>query len=104
MAANDFPHETCCGPLFREEVTSPAEEQDVVDDDAAIAKFGGVTDVIIWLDFFGVEDDDGTENAAEIPMTDDTADAATTAVAADRGLRDGCRETIMIIVILFCGI
>eukprot|EP00984_Skeletonema_dohrnii_P000818 scaffold248_cov127-Skeletonema_dohrnii-CCMP3373.AAC.3 len=38
---------------------------------------------------------DGTENAAEMPMTDDTADAATTAVAADRGRRD-CRETIFI--------
>eukprot|EP00985_Skeletonema_marinoi_P015454 scaffold7988_cov117-Skeletonema_marinoi.AAC.2 len=36
---------------------------------------------------------DGTENAADMPMTDDTADAATTAVAADRGRRD-CRETI----------
>ena len=45
----------------------------------------------IRLDFLGVAD--GTENAAEMPMTDDTADAATTAVAADRGRRD-CRETI----------
>jgi hypothetical protein len=35
----------------------------------------------------------GTKNAAEIPMTDETVDAATTAVVADRGRRDS-RETI----------
>jgi len=60
-------------------------------EEAAAARFG-VTD--IRLDFLGVAD--GTENAAEMPMTDDTADAATTAVAADRGRRD-CRETIFIV-------
>jgi len=64
--------------------------------DEAAARFG-VTD--IRLDFLGVED--GTENDADMPMTDDTADAATTAVAADRGRRD-CRETIFLC--LFCGI
>jgi len=81
MAANDLPHEKCCGPLFRG--IASAEHVD---------EFGAATD-IIWLDFLGVEV--GTENAAEIPMTDDTADAATTALAADRDLR-GCRETMII--------
>ena len=91
MAANDFPHEKCCGPLFRGVLS--AEHDVVVLDEAVTAKFVGETD-IIWLDVLGVE------NAAEIPMTDDTADAATTAVAADRGLR-GCRETMMII---YCSV
>jgi len=59
--------------------------------DEAAARFG-VTDIRVA---------DGTENAADMPMTDDTADAATTAVAADRGRRD-CRETIFLC--LFCGI
>ena len=89
MAAKDFPHEKCCGPLF---CGIASTEHEVVVDEAA-AKFGVTS---IWLDFLGV---DGTENAAEIAMTDDTADAATTAVAADRGLR-GCRETISIFVLL----
>lgn len=93
MAANDFPHEKCCGPLLRGVVTS-AEHDVVVDEAATATKLVGAPD-IIWLDFLGVEV--GTENAAEIPMTDDTADAATTAVAADRGLR-GCRETMVMII------
>jgi len=90
MAAKDSPHEKCCGPLF---CGIASTEHEIVVDEAA-AKFGVPK---ICLDFLGVGD--GTENAAEIPMTDETADAATTAVAADRGLRC-CRETIYIIVLL----
>ena len=95
MAANDFPHEKCCGPLFCG--AASAEHEVVVDEAAAKLLLFGVTN-IFWFDFWSVED--GTENAAEILMTD-TADAATNAVAADRGLC-GCRETI--VIFLFFGI
>jgi hypothetical protein len=87
--------EKCCGPLVCCCGDASAEHDVVVVvllETVVAAKFG-VTNK--WLDLLH----DGTaENAAEIPMTDDTADAATTAVAADRGRRD-CRETIS----LFCS-
>lgn len=86
--------EKCCGPLV---CTNASAEHDVVVvvllETVVAAKFG-VTNK--WLD---LKNDGTAENAAEIPMTDDTADAATTAVAADRGRRD-CRETIS----LFCSV
>ena len=100
MAENDFPHETCCGPLIFCEgaaaVSSSAEQYEVVvEEEAATNKFR-LANILLG------EQEGATENADddEIPMTEDTADVATMAVPAFRGRRD-CRETI---IIYFCSV